>query len=115
MAATHVGAVTCPHCGKEFHINSSPETTPNAAMILSLGKTCLSLQCYFSRLAYASRWLMNLDGGGIKGYSSLLILRRVMEAIEQEERNQGITEEELAQLKNPSVYFDYIAGTSSGG
>jgi len=93
------GNVKCPKCDNVFSTNADPASTPHAALILSL------------------------DGGGIKGYSSLLILKAIMEAVIEEEtrRNQEETgsrqhsPEELDGLKRPSAYFDYIVGTSTGG
>ncbi len=92
-----------------------------------------------------------LDGGGIRGYSALLILRQLMEAIGEEERAYPIgldvsdgpaassyhpllparyaaTDDETLPSRVsarypttasspwlPCHYFDYIAGTSTGG
>jgi len=51
--------------------------------------------------------LLSLDGGGVRGLSSLLILREIMEEIQ---RQSGREETPL-----PSQYFDLIGGTSTGG
>ena len=47
-----------------------------------------------------------LDGGGIKSYSTLLIIQALMEKVRK-----------LQKLKvhRPRDYFDYIFGSSSGG
>ncbi|KAF1937868.1 FabD/lysophospholipase-like protein [Clathrospora elynae] len=68
--------------------------------------------------------ILTLDGGGIRGYSSLLIIRQLMhEVAECEQRLQTeegpvpgserceFNEEELL----PCHYFDYMYGTSTGG
>lgn len=67
--------------------------------------------------------ILTLDGGGIRGYSSLLILKRLMHEVafwerklEGEEMLDGaqprqFVEEEL----RPCHYFDYMYGTSTGG
>lgn len=47
--------------------------------------------------------LLSLDGGGIRGLSSLYILKHVMESINPE------------CPPKPCEYFDMIAGTSTGG
>ncbi len=47
--------------------------------------------------------LLSLDGGGIRGLSSLLILKEVMKAINP------------SAPPRPCDYFDMIAGTSTGG
>ncbi|KAE9367217.1 FabD/lysophospholipase-like protein [Stipitochalara longipes BDJ] len=47
--------------------------------------------------------LLCLDGGGVRGLSSLLILKRLMETINQD------------NPPNPCDVFDMISGTSSGG
>jgi patatin-like phospholipase/acyl hydrolase len=47
--------------------------------------------------------LLCLDGGGIRGLSSLLILQRLMETIDSE------------RPPKPCDYFDIIGGTSTGG
>lgn len=47
--------------------------------------------------------LLALDGGGVRGLSSLMILRRLMETIDP------------ASPPKPCDYFDMIGGTSTGG
>ncbi|OTB15007.1 hypothetical protein K445DRAFT_12287 [Daldinia sp. EC12] len=51
--------------------------------------------------------VLSLDGGGIRGISSILILQEVMETIR---RTQG-----LQETPRPCEYFDFIGGTSTGG
>jgi predicted acylesterase/phospholipase RssA len=51
--------------------------------------------------------ILALDGGGVRGLSSLLILREIMEEIE---RKSGAEKTPL-----PCEYFDLIGGTSTGG
>lgn len=46
---------------------------------------------------------MSLDGGGVRGLSTLMILKRIMEAINPEDP------------PNPCDYFHMICGTSTGG
>jgi patatin-like phospholipase/acyl hydrolase len=53
--------------------------------------------------------VLTLDGGGVRGLSSLLILREIMENIGQE---KGLPETETPK---PCEYFDLIGGTSTGG
>lgn len=53
--------------------------------------------------------LLSFDGGGVRGLSSLLILKRVMHALHQKaalEENEPV---------RPCEHFDIIAGTSTGG
>ncbi|KAK0446048.1 acyl transferase/acyl hydrolase/lysophospholipase [Desarmillaria tabescens] len=50
---------------------------------------------------------MHIDGGGIRGLSSLLILYELMWRIKQTEG--------LSELPLPCEYFDLIGGTSTGG
>jgi patatin-like phospholipase/acyl hydrolase len=47
--------------------------------------------------------LLALDGGGVRGLSALLILQRLMEAIDPE------------TPPKPCECFDMIGGTSTGG
>lgn len=47
--------------------------------------------------------LLALDGGGVRGLSSLLILERLMETVNPE------------APPKPCDYFDMIGGTSTGG
>jgi patatin-like phospholipase/acyl hydrolase len=51
--------------------------------------------------------ILSLDGGGVKGLASLLILQRVFRTL------QGI--ERLPEMPRPCDYFDLIGGTSTGG
>lgn len=47
--------------------------------------------------------LLSLDGGGVRGLSSLYILQRIMDAIDPD------------HPPKPCDYFDIIGGTSTGG
>ena len=51
--------------------------------------------------------VLTLDGGGVRGMSSLLILRGIMEDIG---RKTGVEE-----TPKPVEYFHLIGGTSTGG
>lgn len=51
--------------------------------------------------------ILSLDGGGVRGLSTLLILRNLMEEIGR--RNSTST------AAKPCDYFDMIGGTSTGG
>lgn len=53
--------------------------------------------------------LLSLDGGGVRGLSSLYILREIMVAL-----NHARTEAGLSEVK-PCEVFDLIGGTSTGG
>ena len=47
--------------------------------------------------------LLSLDGGGVRGLSTLQILKQLMETIDPD------------SPPKPSDYFDMIGGTSTGG
>jgi len=51
--------------------------------------------------------ILSLDGGGVRGLSSLLMLREIMEEVG---RRAQVHEPPL-----PCQYFDLIGGTSTGG
>ena len=51
--------------------------------------------------------ILSLDGGGVRGLSSLLILRDIMEDIERRTKADD--------TPKPCEYFDLIGGTSTGG
>ncbi|KAF4452130.1 Acyl transferase/acyl hydrolase/lysophospholipase [Fusarium austroafricanum] len=51
--------------------------------------------------------ILSLDGGGIRGLSSLLILEKLMEELRQVNG--------LDQVPRPCEWFDLIGGTSTGG
>ncbi|KAF2478100.1 FabD/lysophospholipase-like protein [Lindgomyces ingoldianus] len=68
--------------------------------------------------------ILTLDGGGIRGYASLLILQRLMHEIAECEKRLQDEEGPVANSQRrtfnedellPCHYFDYIYGTSTGG
>jgi patatin-like phospholipase/acyl hydrolase len=51
--------------------------------------------------------ILSLDGGGVRGLSSLMILREIMEDIGQRK--------EVDKPPKPCEYFDLVGGTGMGG
>ncbi|KAI0483868.1 acyl transferase/acyl hydrolase/lysophospholipase [Xylaria cf. heliscus] len=51
--------------------------------------------------------ILSLDGGGIRGLSSLIILEEIMRKVAEAEKEPGAV--------RPCDYFDLIGGTSTGG
>ena len=49
------------------------------------------------------------DGGGVRGLASLLILKRIMWALDER------LDREVKRALLPCQHFDMIAGTSTGG
>ncbi|KAK0708224.1 patatin-like phospholipase-domain-containing protein [Lasiosphaeris hirsuta] len=105
-------------------INIKPTTTTNSA---SSNSPHLSIKSPWSK-----QLILTLDGGGIRGYSSLIILRALMNQIAETEQNleplaissaytcridpKSIPENVLRKGQYlPCHYFDYVAGTSVGG
>ena len=66
--------------------------------LLSIG--ALSFPCFYSSLIVANDLA---DGGGVRGLSSLVILKHLMYQVDPSEETP------------PYKYFDMIAGTSTGG
>lgn len=57
--------------------------------------------------------ILSLDGGGVRGISSLYILKELMAQIAREHRAENPGASELSP--RPCDYFDLICGTSTGG
>ncbi|KAI4251291.1 MAG: hypothetical protein LQ352_004938 [Teloschistes flavicans] len=84
---------------------------------------------------WARKYILSLDGGGVRGYSSLLLLKRLMDEVadlEKQYNAQASTSafsplidstslfsdpmmKELENTYRPCHYFDYIGGSSTGG
>ncbi len=56
--------------------------------------------------------ILSIDGGGIKGYTALLILKRIFNTMRVEAKKEGTV---LADEPRPCDVFDLIVGTSTGG
>ncbi|KAL6710557.1 hypothetical protein ACN47E_008605 [Coniothyrium glycines] len=59
--------------------------------------------------------LLSLDGGGVRGLSSLMVLDDLMENIALEEKRLGRRAPSDHTPLKPCDYFDLIGGTSTGG
>jgi patatin-like phospholipase/acyl hydrolase len=57
--------------------------------------------------------ILSLDGGGVRGISSLYILKEVMAQIAREHKTEYPNAPDL--FPRPCEYFDLICGTSTGG
>jgi hypothetical protein len=55
------------------------------------------------------------DGGGIRGYSSLLIMERLMDEIGRIKSPTETDDHYGSTRLRPCHYFDYMFGTSTGG
>ena len=53
--------------------------------------------------------LLSLDGGGVRGLSSLHILKRIMDELNRFRKEKGLPS------RLPCQVFDIIGGTSTGG
>jgi len=53
--------------------------------------------------------LLSLDGGGVRGLSTLYILKSLMTQLNHERQKEG------ASALKPCELFDLIGGTSTGG
>ncbi|CBY02050.1 hypothetical protein LEMA_P008370.1 [Plenodomus lingam JN3] len=59
--------------------------------------------------------LLSLDGGGVRGLSSLMVLEDLMQSIALEEKRLGRRAQNNHEPLKPCDYFDLIGGTSTGG
>ncbi|PWW77143.1 FabD/lysophospholipase-like protein [Tuber magnatum] len=59
--------------------------------------------------------ILSLDGGGVRGLSSLMILQDIMTTISQQEKSSNIRPKHDDTPLKPCEYFDIIGGTSTGG
>ncbi|KAI4130347.1 MAG: hypothetical protein LQ338_001782 [Usnochroma carphineum] len=84
---------------------------------------------------WGRKYILSLDGGGVRGYSSLLLLKRLMDEIASLENDINpeagtsafsplidltslYSDPMMKELENtyrPCHYFDYIGGSSTGG
>ena len=53
--------------------------------------------------------LLSLDGGGVRGLSTLRILKRIMDEVNRLRKEKGLPS------RFPCEVFDMIGGTSTGG
>jgi len=67
------------------------------------------------RNPHAPLRLLSLDGGGVRGLSSLMVLDDLMENIALEEKRIGRRAQNDHTPLKPCDYFDLIGGTSTGG
>jgi len=54
--------------------------------------------------------ILSLDGGGVRGLSSLLILKELMQKVEKLERDSGKFDRNYHEPLKPCRYFDLIGG-----
>jgi len=60
------------------------------------------------KAASKPKTLLALDGGGVKGISTLILLQAIMDEVKKQEGGEG-------DERKPVDYFDLAAGTSTGG
>jgi patatin-like phospholipase/acyl hydrolase len=60
-------------------------------------------------LENAGYCLLSLDGGGVRGLSTLFILRRIMNRLNDARKTSGLDQ------VDPCDIFDLMGGTSTGG
>lgn len=60
-------------------------------------------------IAFVTDYSWTLDGGGVRGLSTLYILQGLMKKINLERKKEGLS------VVKPCEVFDLIGGTSTGG
>ena len=127
------------HVFQETLINRSPAYRTALSRAEAATSSSISFATDDEDSPWAKKMILCLDGGGIRGYSSLLILKNLMTRIRELEQkpdskafaswDSPLIEPDRAKSKLakfptqeeehadflPCHYFDYIAGTSSGG
>jgi len=121
------------HTRVSIVIPESPPTSHDVTTLLrSDNGTKTSPDLTVKTTPWAKTLILTLDGGGIKGYSSLIILRALMTEIASVEQKLEPHAQSSAHTERipsdtipddvlrkgqylPCHYFDYIAGTSVGG
>ena len=95
---------------------------PYSAGVTSTGPCLLSLGLYSlpSQMLYIAK--NHADGGGIRSFSSLLILKHLMRVIHRstldgsaDPNSSQIASDWTTAQQRPCTYFDIIAGTGTGG
>jgi Patatin-like phospholipase len=81
--------------------------SPSQTSQLAIDRTATDFREFVLDMPGRELCLLSLDGGGIRGLSSLQILKQLMEAIGREAG--------LASAPKPCETFDMIGGTSTGG
>ncbi|MCJ1250856.1 hypothetical protein MMC30_008084 [Trapelia coarctata] len=94
-----------------------------------------SIRTFDEDSPWAKKMILSLDGGGVRGLSSLLVLQELMKKIQQYEEEEepfvrssassplipaeSTPQDETGSKRTrsflPCHYFDYIGGTSTGG
>ncbi|OCL08373.1 FabD/lysophospholipase-like protein [Glonium stellatum] len=119
------------------NLSDQSDFVPSSPHHKSTGFSARSKASSLVELQWDRQCVLSLDGGGIRGYSSLLILREIMLLVARKERrvaeapaessfhplpyqpnfnNGRRPTQEVERCKClPCHYFDYIGGTSTGG
>jgi len=97
----------CGHCrdGYPIRITDGPPT-------IKIPSACTKPSDY-RNMAEAPVRILSLDGGGVRGISSLYILKELMAQIARDHRAENPAAPDLSP--RPCEYFDLICGTSTGG
>ncbi|KAK3692634.1 patatin-like phospholipase-domain-containing protein [Podospora appendiculata] len=112
--------------------NNIREVTPSAPVAGIVNSISRTPNHTVTSTPWARKLILTLDGGGIRGYSSLVILRAIMHEIacvEQSVEPGALSSAHTDRIEPdmipaevykkgqylPCHYFDYIAGTSVGG
>lgn len=90
-----------------FKDDENPWEVP---IVLSLGLSTCALR--FTELTFS--WT---DGGGIRGLSSLLILKELFKEVARLDQHAEAQHDENddGMVARPCHYFDHMVGTSTGG